>query len=244
MDIREVKELLTELDSIGIVEVALDPIEGGTQIRGTSRNRDIVVFYDLLDLHLSDYSIGVGSVKGLLSRMQLFDEDKAKVEILPSRGDEVVVGSLNIKQGRKKATYRCSHHSTLLIPKKLPCDVTLNNPIRFDKTYVEYLKNAISSMSHTGDKAERIISVEVESGDVTLTIFDGEDDSFVDVTEKTGTGTVSASRWDVAPFQKLLNQSLFTSLDEHATFGIEPESGIAVFKLAFFDALVPPVINQ
>jgi hypothetical protein len=244
MDIKITKALLTELSSVGISQMIVDPVDGGTQFRGTNDNRSLILF-DTIDESLTDMAIGIKSINALLSRINLFDEDKAKIEL--TANNDGFCHDIIVKQGRKRVSYRCHEPDTKVIqaPKHIPGNFTITeeNAIMFNKDYVSYLSSAISAMAYTGDKEERSIKVSANEGIVTVSIFDGSDDSFVDVVEGFDEKLKLEGVFDVAPFSRVMKQSVNSpSNDGHTVFTIS-EQGVGVFRLEYMDILVHPSVS-
>lgn len=234
MDIRVVKTLLEVLASVGIEEAVLEKVEDGTLVRGANKDTNIIVYHTIPE-NLVDTVMGIQSVKGLLSRLQLFDVNKAAIT-LNTANDRIV--DLFIKQGKKKASYRCAEASKLTVPKKIPGDLSIVSPIKFDRAYVDHIMHAITAMSYTGSKAERYIGLAVKDKVAEFSIYDGESDTFTDEFA-VDFRDIRNTCWDVAPFQRVMKQSLETN-NEHAVFTIT-EHGIVVFDLSFINILVAPV---
>jgi len=232
-----IKHVLEVLSSVGVEETVFEPTDDGkTQIRGSNKDRTIIVF-DTIDEQIGKHPMGVQSVKGLLSRIQLFDDSKASIEYEDS--DDVVT-NIKVKQGRKKVSYRCADPSSVIAPKKVPGDMDEEDRIAFDKEYTDYLSQAIASMSYTGDKAERTISISVsDEGTASVSIFDGEDDSFTDEISVEYDKTDKAS-WEVVPFQRVMKQSVERSDDDQCTLFVT-EHGVAVFDVDILKIIVAPV---
>ena len=257
MDIIQLKQILETLNSVGINEMVIEPTEKdgvkNTLIRGSNRDRNVVVYHEIPDLNLTDTVIGIQSVNGLLSRINLFDEAKASIELDVTGA---MVGTILVKQGRKKATYRCADPSTLNAPSRIPGElkVSLDNAIMLSKDNVNFLGQAISSMSLTGNKEERNITMQVEDGNLTVKIVDGEDDSFTEVMEGVGGDNTERGVWDVGSFLRVMKKSSETSdiafrriigsdaevEDGGVLFSIS-EFRVAVFAVADLDILVIPV---
>lgn len=244
MDIKITKALLTELSSVGISQMIVDPTEKGTLFRGTNDNRSLILFDELGD-NLTEMSLGIKSVNALLSRINLFDEEKAKIELVAT--SEGYCRDIIVKQGRKRVSYRCHEPDTKYIqaPKHMPGTFTIteDNAIMFDKEYVSYLSTAVSAMAYTGDKEERTIKVSADGGVVTVSIFDGSDDSFVDVVEGFDENLKLEGVFDVASFSRVMKQSVNSpSNNGNAVFTIS-EQGVGVFRLEYMDILVHPSVS-
>ena len=235
MDIHLLKTLLEVLSSVGVEEAVVEPSEDGTLVRGANKDRSVIIYHTIPD-SLLECPMGIQSVKGMLSRLELFDSAKSAITTTTHND---LISDLTVKQGRKKASYKCAEPSALTVPKKVPGDLSIVKEITFDKAYVDYLSQAITAMSYTGSKQERSISISVKGGDLELTIFDGEDDSFVDEMKVDDFEDTKKISWDVQPFQRVLKQSL-ECRGESAAFTIS-EHGIAVFDLSLINVLVAPI---
>jgi hypothetical protein len=235
LDIHLLKTLLEVLSSVGVEEAVVEPSEDGTLVRGANKDRSVIIYHTIPD-SLLECPMGIQSVKGMLSRLELFDSTKSAITTTTHND---LISDLTVKQGRKKASYKCAEPSALTVPKKVPGDLSIVKEITFDKAYVDYLSQAITAMSYTGSKQERSISISVKAGDLELTIFDGEDDSFVDEMKVDDFEDTKKISWDVQPFQRVLKQSL-ECRGESAAFTIS-EHGIAVFDLSLINVLVAPI---
>lgn len=236
MDVKQTIHLLQELADIGITEAVIEPVEGGTRVRGSNKNRNTLVF-KTLDFDLVEVPIGVQSVRGLLSRINLFDVEKA---VITTTHNNRHAQSISIKQGRRKASFRCGDPELAAVPKAVPdCGITDENRITFTPDYVEYLSSAIGAMSFTGINAERSMAAKVHDGEMTVTINDGEDDSFVDNKEMDIVDCRGI--WEIAPFEKLMKLSS-QYINGEAEWSIS-EHGVAVFRIGCLDAMIPPMVS-
>jgi hypothetical protein len=98
-------------------------------------------------------------------------------------------------------------------------------------------------MAYTGDKEERTIKISVDAGNLSVNIFDGSDDSFTDVIEGMDDSLSLEGLFDVAPFSRVMKQSVASeSNDGYAVFTIS-EQGVGVFRLEYMDILVHPTVS-
>lgn len=243
MDIKVLKEILTTLDQAGITQAIFEPTEGGTLIRGANKDKNILIF-DTMKSDLVELPMGVQSITGLLSRVNLFDEEKAKIVVEKSSSDDMI-SSITVKQGRRKASFRLGNpllrKGGLSVPTLISENIDEVQELTFSEEYVKYLSSVISSMGYTaGNKAERTLGLDCDGGTVNLRISDGEDDSFVDVLEDTDVELESQASWEVAPFERMLKQSMEVNPGKKAKFGIS-ENHVAVFDLQIIRALVIPL---
>jgi len=217
MDIIATKELLQELSDIGINECVIEPVDEGTRVRGSNKDRNTIVF-KTLEMELVETPIGIQSVRGLLSRINLFESDKAKIT---TKDNGEHTQAVTIKQGRRSATFRCAAPENLAVPKVVPdCGITDENRIIFNADYVGFINDAVSAMSYTGNNAERSISAKVENNEIVVNC---------------------RGVWEIGPFSKLMKLSSHY-VDGDAEFSIS-EHGVAVFRIGVLDALVPPMVS-
>jgi len=238
MDIINLKEVLQEIDKVGITECVIEPgdEDGKTRIRGASKDTSVIIF-DTIDSELTEVPIGIQSVKGFLSRLKLFDGDKASIAL--KSNDKFAVNA-TIKQGRRLANFRFAPPNTLQVPDAMP-DCEEPPFIELDEQYVDFLSTAIASMSYTGSKEERTISMKVNDGDLGINIFDGEDDCFDDVMEVEGVTELHNGSWELVPFHLVMKQSRLYN-DTKAIFTIN-DYGVAIFKLETIKVMVSPMMG-
>lgn len=239
MDITTFKSLLTTMNEVGIVRCVFEPTDdGGTMARGSNKEKSVVIYHKF-DESLVDLPVGIQSVAGFLSRMELFDEEKSKIE-LEDNGEIII--SATIKQGRKKASFRFAdpHSKTAMpVPSKVPGVFEMTNCIELDEQYAKYLSSAFTAMGFTGDKAKRTISFRSSDEGAKLRVTDGEHDSFVDTIESEVDidGEVT---WDVVSFDRLMKASQNNRPDKKAVFSVN-EQHVGVFDLSGVYALAVPV---
>lgn len=183
--------------------------------------------------------MGIHSVRGLLSRLELFDLDKASVS-MSDDGD--TVNELIIKEGRKRVSYRFSSPSRILAPTTLP-ETGWIVPLSLEAEYVRYLSKVMGSISMTGNKTEQTVSIRALDGsqDVELSIFDGESDSFNETIEIDHDQEASGV-WEVAPFQRVLTRSLAANGDGPVTIELDSYR-VVTFNLGILDAKVVPMAS-
>lgn len=234
--LQELQELLSTLASVGIEEAVVEnpDDQGMSLVRGSNKEGNVIAFHEL-DATFFDAPMGTQTVKGLLSRIELFDYSKAKVEHTTA-GD--VVKNLTIKQGRKKASFTCSHPKNLTIPSRVPA-FDMKNKYVLTAEMIEMLNAAIAAMSMTGSKVDRFISIGVKDQVMSVSISDGEDDTFND--EFTMDSEVDDSptfSWDIPSFQRVMRESQKSNGGE-AIFNVS-KHGIAIFNVGIIDVLLPP----
>lgn len=235
LDLARLKELLTALSSVGIDEVRIIPMDDGSLIQGADKKRGVAVHYEVDDV-FSDETIGLPSVKAFLSRLALFEIDEVVAD-LRSNGREIC--KIDMKRGRRSCTYRCN--SDLNVPSRIPGDLTIEDPIKFDKDYVNLLICAHSSIAMSGGDADkRVIGMDVCGDELTVEIRgESDDEKFVDRVVVDADSTDGQIRWPAVPFMKALVKSMEYSESGEASFVIT-EYGLCVFDLGVIDVIVIP----
>jgi hypothetical protein len=245
MDLNKVQESLDILSRVGIEEVALvsdtseDDEAVKTVIRGASADKQIVIYHTLDTDYIDGYTIGILSIKPFLSRLNLFDINKAKVDIEDDGAGKKVAEQLTIKQGRRKITYRCYDIGYLSIPSRIPSNLNDGSQFVFDSEYTQYLLKVISSLIQTAsDKTEAKVSMSYSDSTIKLTMDDGEDDKFVEeITHDEEIEDVDNTTWSMVSFAKLLKESL--SQQEETRFKVT-EYGVAIFEIGGLELALAP----
>lgn len=240
MDVVKFKAILETMHKVGIEAAIFEPDENGTKIRGADKNRKVVVF-DTIDEELVTATLAIQSVRGILSRLSLFDLEKASVEMdkKSENGEEFVV-NFSLKQGKRKGGYKCANPDvdSLGVPKYIP-NIDPVASINFTAEYTEYVLQAMQSLSITGDKDERYVEFESTSGELVVKIYDGEDDSFNDSIEDVVDGEDVSSKWEIDAIQRMIK----VNTDGGKTgfeFGIT-ENGIGLLDMGEICVMVVPM---
>lgn len=241
MDIIKLKELLTELHNAGIQELILEPAQNGTMLKGSGTNNSILV-YHFVDHVFSDKTIGIKDINVLLSRINLFDVDKASITLTTTNAGEV--GDIVIKQGRKKVTYRTYRVASIAAPHHIPDDVALSDEatIKLDKAYCDYLSKAMASISMTGEKKEQVVKLALSNGTLSTRISDGADDAFTDELD-CDIQQESSGLFEIAPFAKILKVSVNSARNENNAVFALSSRGIGIFRIETIDVLLHPAVN-
>lgn len=239
MDIKLLKNVLSVMDGVGVSEAVLEPSStGGTRIRAANKDRNIIVF-DEIDDHIVDLPMGIQSVRGLLSRINLFDIEKASMTFTDN-GD--IIRETTIKMGRKRAGFKFARPDKLGVPKMIPGDLSMASYLTISEEYTKYLSTVITAMSYTGDKKERTISLLTEDdGSAIINIYDGEDDSFNDTIEDCPISVPEKASWEVVPFERVLKSAVDWSESNEAKLSVT-EHHIAVFEVGTIKVMIGPVV--
>jgi len=241
MDIVAFKSVLSELALVGVNEVVLDNKGETTLLRGSNEQKTILIYHSIPHI-FAKTSIGIRNVNAVLSRLNLFDEAKASIEM--TNGTDGNVGVINFKQGRKRASYRCYSPKACAAPQFIPEDTLSPNEawMELPKAYVEFVTSAVSAMAYTGNKDKRTIGIKISDESMEINIFDGEDDTFTD-TVPIDVDVDRDGTYDVASFTKLMKVSVSASRNEdNAMFRIA-ESGVGVFRTETLDFLLHPMVS-
>lgn len=240
MELYELKLVLEDLYSVGIKSVVLDPNNDGdgTLVRASDKDGKVAVYCDS-EFSFSDKTIAIQDVSSILSRVNLFDVNKATVEITDN--DDYVL-ELKIKQGRKKTRFRCAPPEALQVPSRVPGDLTIKDGecVVLQRDYVSYITDVISSLSKTVSDTPANVAIEIKDDNLNVTISDGETDSFSDTLVEIGVDDRDKSYWDAIPFSKVIRQSIRES--EEAKFIISKDHGLAVFAVGTVDVIVVPSV--
>lgn len=236
--IKDMQRILEILNAVGIEEVIIEPNgNGGSIVRGVSRDSSAVI-YDDIPIELTEHPMGIESVRGLLSRLNLFDLEKASLSMEEKNG---IINSITVKMGRKKATFSCCELKHISAPSEAP-DSETSDVLTFTKEYVSYLGKAISAMSFTGEKERRTIAIHADGDTMSIKISDGQYDAFNEVIEGVEVKT-ERGVWEVGPFQRVMNKAVEYSGDEEAANFVIDEYGVAVFVLGDLRVMIVPMTS-
>lgn len=235
------KDILEQLTSLGVDEAMIDnqKIDGVdyTQVRAGNKDHSILIF-DSIEGKLAEKSMAIPSVKGLQTRLALFNQEKASVTV--SNGSSFV-SSIEIKEGKRKASFTMSHPNMILFPKVMPQYEILGDVIEFSKEFIDYLMEVFNSISFTGKKENRKISIKSGTGEILITVSDGESDSFsetlpMDVSEN----DIPTTQWEVGAFKMALKKSSECDVDKKVSFYIT-NIGTAVMTAQPLSVIVAPI---
>lgn len=238
MNISQTRELLDILMSVGIEEVVVEPFEDATRIRGSNKDNSVLIFFTTDEYSAPEYTLGVQSVRALNSRVSLFG-DSSNITIEPNRA-KTQISRLLFKEGRKSASFRCGNAADLTVPSKVPGNMEINerSSIILTKEYVDHLSSVIASISQTGQRGAQTVSIEIKDEVATITVFDGEDDSFTDQIEVKGLEDKKVSSWEMSAFQRVMKQSLGKDAETLVSIA---DHGVAVFPVGNLNILVRPI---
>lgn len=241
--ITELKLILETLQSVGIINCSIEPIENdesNSLIRGADKNGEIAV-YDTIPYRFSDSAIGIYSVNMLLSRVNLFDTEKASFKF---EEGTVFNKGITIKQGNRKASYRFMDPSRLSIP-TIPQNIEEKEFCGISQESVKLLEKAMAAMARPNSYKESGYIKLISDGDsplISVKIYDGDDDTYVDEIETLDETTLDHSgSWDIDPFKLCLSRSSKAGNGE-AIMQVN-ENGVIIMDIGAFNVCIPPKIN-
>jgi len=235
------KDILEQLTSLGISEAIIDPItiDGNdhTQVRAGNKDHSILIF-DSIEGKLSDKAMAIASVRGLQTRLALFNEDKASVIVT---NGSTFVSSIEIKEGKRKASFTMSHPNMILYPKVMPEYEILGDVINFSKEFIDYLMEVFNSISFTGKRENRKISIKSGNGELIINVSDGESDSFTETfPSDVAENDIPTTQWEVEAFKMALKKSSECDVDKKVSFFIT-NIGTAVMTAQPLSVIVAPI---
>lgn len=182
MDIQRFKQVLEILKGLGAVECGIETTEEGTTlVRAVSGDGATIGIYSAIE-HLGNptkHSIGIQSIQGVLSRLELFsDLDKTKIDF---QTKDDWVSSITLKQGRRKAEIRTTSVNNCKLPKKLP-DFDKVVSAEMPNDFVQMLTKAHQSVKNAIGDTDSIFTIRSVSaeGDYEIEIQKGTHDKFVE----------------------------------------------------------------
>lgn len=241
MDIKSFFALLEHLTSVGVSRVVLtpDPENNLTAVQGSDDGANVIVFDNISEMY-SDAQMCIQNTNALLSRLKLFDLEKASIEFVKHKSNESIL-QVTIKQGRRSATYRCASRAAVYVPSRIPDLNISGNPVVLEADYVDYLSKAISAITMTGSNKDRRVSM-ANNGIVSISVDDGEHDSFHDQINVEGVNEFDPSSWNVSAFQKVMKYTSSVGENKASSFWVT-EHGIMVFDSSPVAFMIAPEVK-
>lgn len=209
MDIYRFKNILEAMKNLGINECAFTPRGEKTRVSAIeNKTHQIGICCDLEDLEISK-PMGVLHVPSMLSRIQLFDVEKAGATLNVS-SDDSFISNFTLKQGRRVSRITTTDPEMLQTPVDVPPMETIAS-FEFDEEFVGFMDKASRSIAATpGGTSDAILIISSVSGtDFEFQIKSGDDvfvehvDSHDDITH-TSTCTFSARQFMTAVKQSVM----------------------------------------
>lgn len=245
MDISTMKTILEIVNGVKIEELALIPTENGTLVSGIAPDKTAAIFTEIPE-KIEDLPMGILSVKGMLSRMNLFDLEKVSVEPTnKEKSGEPYVAALSFKQGRKKSYAVTTHPKMLRVPKEFP-DTEPCFQIGLSKEYINYLKKVVSSIQ-TVSRKEVFFGLEYDGGDEAELSIIGDDDTFREPISAIGVEGEKRSMkisWEVSGVILTLTQAIqWIQEDEDVLIDVD-HLGVGKVSVGMLEVLLPPASSS
>lgn len=228
MDLVKTKKILEIMEGVGILDAGIFAADGKNQIRGITQDKNTIIYTET-DQFI-EHQVGLLSVKGLLSRLNLFDEEKMGVELetlKSKKNGEDFVNQITIKEGRRRSKVTTTDPANMrTIPTDYPqCETVFSGVI--SKSYVDYIskmKNSINSASVTDTMyIEMYFDESSDKGTVNFSIgggYDDFDDKFdVDINDEFDSETFSV-KWKIDPVIRAMKQASSISEEEKVEFQV------------------------
>ena len=228
MDLVKTKKVLEIMKGVDIGEAGIFA-EGDdkNQIRGIMQDKTTIMFTET-DRFI-EHQVGILSVKGLLSRLTLFDEAKMGVELKTlqsKKSDDEFVNMIILKEGRRRSKVTTTDPSMMkTIPTMYPeCETVLTGVIT--KEYVDYINKMKASINTSISTETLYVEMFFESDDETsigISIGGGYDDfdDRVDAEiEPDYVGKSFSVQWKIDPFIRAMRQAASSCEDDDIVFKI------------------------
>lgn len=219
MDLVKTKRILEIMKGVNITEAGIFA-EGDekNQIRGITEDKMIIMFTDV-DRFI-DTGVGILSVKGLLSRLTLFNEEKMGVDLKTKdskKTGDTYVNQIIVKEGRRRSNVTTTDPNMMAVPTKYP-DSERVFTAGFTKEYIDYINKmkasvTTSSSSETTLYAELHFNPDSDGSAVDFSIgggYDDFDDSIEAEVEEKFVGKNFSVQWKIDPFIRAMKQASTT----------------------------------
>ena len=226
MDLLKTKEILEVLDGVDIAECAIYAEDGKNKIRAVNTDQTTIVFTEV-DQFIDD-NIGLLSVKGLLSRLNLFDLEKAGVTFKTNeKNGSSFIEQMTIKEGRRRSSVRATSPKSIDAPTQYPQTEKVFNAY-LSKSYVNFINKMKSSIafmpSNSSDDIKLTMTVEKGSETANLKIVGGTSDDFSDEIECDGNENMQSdtfvATWTIDSLMRVLKRAAM-GLDDEDTISVE-----------------------
>lgn len=240
MDMTRFKNVLEILKGIGAKECGIEEKDGMTLVRSISDDAMIGIYTTIEHMgNPAGAGIGILSIQGMLSRIDLFDLEKATVTFTEEdASDDSFVSSIHVKQGRRKSDIRTTSPSSCRITKQIP-EFEKKFSITFSSDEISMLNKAYQSLRNvTSDKDCEVQLTINEDATLNLVMERGQRDRFAEtfqgehLVETKGEVVFAAE-----PLLRAIKQAGAWSEDQSATVVIDAE-GNATVKIGEISTLV------
>lgn len=243
MNINKMKEILDILKGIDINEVGFIAEGDENHVRGISSDRSTLVYSSTESI--VEHSMGIVSVKSLLSRLSLFDEEKMGVELVTRKNDKGThVSEILIKEGRRKSKVSTNDPQLLGIPTEYPPVVDVF-AMSMTKDYIDYLNKMKGSIGSTFSVDQMYVELGFnptsEENEIELSI-NGDYDNYVDkltgIIEEDYIGQEFSVQWNIDSFMKTMKKAASVNTDEVIMFTVK---NIGILEVSVGDIIVSVV---
>lgn len=181
MNVDKFKSTLKVLQGVDIKECTLIPSHDGVQIRGINEEKTIIVFTTVPD-EIVDSPVGILSVRGVTTRLDLFDQEKVGVQVeLGDEGkDSEYIRGFIVKEGRRRSKITTTKPTMLAVPNKYPDEATVLTTF-IDGDYADYLSKLKTSINSIPGQDETFLTISTgEKADSVQFKIKGQYDDFTD----------------------------------------------------------------
>jgi hypothetical protein len=231
MDLLRFKHVLEILKGLGAAECGIETDEENrTVVRAISGDGNCIgVYCDIEHLgHPYNAGIGIQSIAGVLSRVDLFsDLEKVKVDF-GIRDDFVY--SIGLKHGRRKAEIRTTSVTSCSVPVKIPeFDPAIS--LELTQEFVQHLHKAHQSVKNSLSDNDCTLTLRGSNGeDFEIEIQKGKHDTVVEPVQVTFTNNpyTGETVFPSESFMRVLKQASMWSEDKSAIVQIDCEGHATV----------------
>lgn len=234
--IDKLESVLQSLADVGIEDIVFTPVDDHSCIVRGANAEQIAVVYHTISMQLFDHEVAIQGANSFLSRLRLFDLDKVKLEY-ETRDDYISL--VRFSQGRRKTSIRMGNPKHMYAPSRVPGLDNLTNHIVLTKVVIDKLLREIASVGLTGKKDEQHITISVTDGELTYSLYNGEDDRFSDKIECDGVSDFTPLVWDMKNFTRVLRKSIDKG-GESITISLTP-MGAMVFPMGVVNVVTAPI---
>lgn len=221
MDLAATKKVLEIMKGVNITQANILVHENNqNQIRGITEDKTIVMFTNVPQF--IETGVGLLSVNGLLTRLNLFDQEKMGVDLKTEESQktgEDYVSKIVVKEGRRRSTVTTTDPDILRskTPQKYP-EAARVCTVGMTKEYVDYINKMKASVSTAASTetlyAEIHFDSETDEGFVNFNIgggYDDFDDSIVAELDESVEGMAFSVQWKIEPFIRAIRQAASSS---------------------------------
>jgi hypothetical protein len=204
MNIIKFKEILETLNAAGFKETVIDRCgDGKVRVRGITDSESLAIFAEY-DFDL-EKSIAVTAIPSVLNRLNLFDLEKAKVELSDKgRRDQVMdyTTTMLITQGRREVFHTFPSPRNIRAPSEVMKDEIVD-VVTLDSEKTDRILKAITALQSVAGQKERVVTFRGQGDNILVSISDDEGNYFHDVVSKNTSGEWE-NHWNSQAFVKMI----------------------------------------